>query len=234
MANPTLDGNSDVRLPRNRVVLRGVQPYEMNLRWGPVPDNDAFDPESEGYVALWEPSESTFLAASIPVSFVLFVALALAWDAWWPATGCYLLSPVDLLLGIVASIVVHEWVHALTLPDQGAGENTLFGFYWRQMIFYTHYEGAIDRERFLVTLVSPFVMLSIVPLVFCAALGEPSTLLRFISILNGLGSSADILGFFLVLRGIPKNAIVRNKGWKTWWQPLERPEGQPLHQGILS
>ena len=192
----------------------------MKLRLGAVPDAGSFDPEAEGFVCLREPRDSTFLAASIPVGFVLLVLLAFGWQVWWPA-GCYLLSPVDFALGIVAVIVVHEWIHALTLPDQGAGENTVFGFYPRQLIFYTHYEGPIDRDQFLLAFVSPFVMLSVIPLVFCASLGEPSTLLRFVSLLNGLGCSADILGFFLILRGVPKNAIIRTKGWKTWWQSLE-------------
>lgn len=192
----------------------------MNLRLGAVPDAGAFDPEAEGFVSLREPDDSTFLAASIPVSAVIFVLLAFGWEVWWPP-GCFLLSPFDFAFGIVAAIVVHEWIHALTLPDQGAGENTVFGFYPRHLIFYTHYEGPIDRDQFLLTLVSPFVMLSVCPLVFCASLGEASTLLRFVSLLNGIGCAGDILGFFLILRGVPENAIVRNKGSKTWWQSLE-------------
>lgn len=72
----------------------------------------------------------------------------------------------------------------------------MFGFYPRHLIFYTHYEGPIDRDQFLLTLVSRFVMLSVIPLVFCASLGEASTLLRFVSLLNGVGmlTAAERIG----------------------------------------
>lgn len=187
----------------------------MNLRLGAVPDAGAFDPEAEGFVSLREPDDSTFLAASIPVSWVIFVLLACGWEVWWPG-GCYLLGLVDFAFGIVAVIVVHEWIHALTLPDQGAGENTVFGFYPRHLIFYTQLRGS-DRSgpvssdarepvRHALRHSARFLRVS--------RRGVDAA--RFVSLLNGVGCAGDILGFFLILRGVPKNAIILNKGSKTW------------------
>ena len=190
----------------------------MKLVWGPVPESPGFEPRAEGFVPLREPSDGALILASIPISLALFVVFALAWNYWVP-DGWYTLGLVDLAFGVVAMIVLHEWVHALTLPDQGAGENTVFGFYLRHVVFYTHYEGPIDRDQFLLTLLSPFVLLSIVPLVFCALIGEAPALLRFVSVWNAMGCSADILGFFLIVVSVPKHAAIRNQGTRTWWQP---------------
>ena len=103
---------------------------------------------------------------------------------------------------------------------KGAGENTVFGFYAKHLVFYTHYEGPIDRDQFLLTLLSPFVALSVMPLLFCSLIGEAPALLRFTSVWNAMGCSADILGFFLILFGVPQNAGIRNQGSKTWWRPV--------------
>ena len=185
----------------------------MNLRLGAVPDAGAFDPEAEGFVSLREPDDSTFLEASIPVSWVIFVLLACGWEVWWPG-GCYLLGLVDFAVGIVAVIVVHEWIHALTLPDQGAGENTVFGFYPRHLIFYTHYEGPIDRDQFLLTLVSPFVMLSVIPLVFCASLGEASTLLDSSPCSTESAAPATSWVFFSFSEAYPRTRLSLTRGRK--------------------
>jgi len=37
-------------------------------------------------------------------------------------------------------------------------------------------------------------------------------------IFNALGASHDIFGFFLVFFQVPKNAVIRNNGTRTYWK----------------
>ncbi len=54
----------------------------------------------------------------------------------------------------------------------------------------------------------------------------------FLMRLNALLSCGDLLGVGLDLWQIPANAIVRNKGWKTYWRRNEPPTS-PGHQDGL-
>jgi hypothetical protein len=43
--------------------------------------------------------------------------------------------------------------------------------------------------------------------------------LVFVVLVNGIGSSFDLLVIGMVLAQVPSNALVRNKGWITYWKP---------------
>jgi hypothetical protein len=85
------------------------------------------------------------------------------------------------------------------------------------MVFYAHYTGQLSRNRFLAILLMPVLGLSVVPLLASMLTGHTSITVAFASCLNVLAGGADILGFCLVLFQVPRAAIVRNNGWRTYW-----------------
>ena len=64
----------------------------------------------------------------------------------------------------------------------------------------------------------PFVIISVVPLVFAAITQTTSFWVAYISILNALLACGDILAAIMTMRLLPNGAIVRTKGWSTFWK----------------
>ena len=43
--------------------------------------------------------------------------------------------------------------------------------------------------------------------------------LVFVALVDGIGSCFDLLVIAMVLAKFPSNALIRNKGWLTYWKP---------------
>jgi hypothetical protein len=100
---------------------------------------------------------------------------------------------------------------------------TIIGIQPKNFSIFTHYEDSMTRTRLLVTMIMPFILLSIVPIAvlsfFQMSLGmEMVSLLILLSIFNGMASSADIMVFTLVLFQIPNHAITKGHRWKIYWK----------------
>jgi hypothetical protein len=46
------------------------------------------------------------------------------------------------------------------------------------------------------------------------------------ALVNGGGASGDIIGMFLIGLQIPRSAVVRNRGWQSYWKAKETERGQ--------
>jgi hypothetical protein len=71
----------------------------------------------------------------------------------------------------------------------------------------------------------PFLILSLLPVLIIAlfnATGSTMLLvpkyLVIVALINSVLSSGDALGFAVLLSQIPRSAVVRNKGWKSYWK----------------
>ncbi|WP_308221932.1 DUF3267 domain-containing protein [Lysinibacillus sp. BPa_S21] len=79
-------------------------------------------------------------------------------------------------------------------------------------------EEEISKSRYLFITVAPFIILSIIfPLVF-SAFGLLTTTLKFLIILNSMGSSVDLLNLLLIMKQVPKNATLTCNGPNTYWK----------------
>jgi len=56
------------------------------------------------------------------------------------------------------------------------------------------------------------------PLLLSAVIHTASVWVAFASVLNALASAVDVLGAAMVLWQIPPTAILRNQGWRTYWE----------------
>ena len=124
-----------------------------------------------------------------------------------------------LLLG-AGLVVLHELIHALLHPKLGLSPRSTLGF-WPSLGFYAAYEGEMSRNRLVVCLLMPFLIISIVPLVVSAATQLSSGWLAFVSVLNALCACVDILLAGAILVQIPANATVRFKSWRLFWRVSE-------------
>jgi len=193
----------------------------MHLRFGAPPFSADFAPDSS-WNLLREPSLLLSQLIALPIGVITAGAIAVLWysvtplqDAqfsktWWP----YVL----LYLGLC---VIHELVHTVPQPLAGGSEHSFVGFWPKYGVFYAHYDGELSRNRFVVILLMPVLLLSVLPLVVAAVLHSSSCWVATISCLNALLTCVDLLVAGLVLFQVPASASVRNQGWRTYWREHE-------------
>lgn len=210
----------------------------MKFRFGPPPETSDFTPD-DSWQPLNEPGTKTFLWVVLPFGlfgvsalFILWFCLTdLTWNdfLYWFFYQSSVLSITSLTIGI---IIVHELIHALFHPGYGLTSNTTFGLWLSKGSFYVHWHGEMSRNRAIVGCVSPFLVLSVLPLLVCLVPCTRSfclydstvAMLCYISLINTFFASADLMGARMFFLQIPKDGIIRNKGYYTYWQINEQTE----------
>ena len=59
------------------------------------------------------------------------------------------------------------------------------------------------------------------PLVIASAFEVEWWVLGVVSFLNTVAASGDIIGIILLAAQVPRDAIVQNRGWRSYWRPAE-------------
>jgi hypothetical protein len=192
----------------------------MRFITGPIPDDDAFRPEEQGWVALREPSAWMAQLLALPIALGTGAALLVVWAAIagpvWSEYG-----PVALGLFLPAFLVmvpVHEAVHLVLHPRLGGSPSSAIGFWPKKLMVYAYYEGELPKHRFLLILAGPLVALTVVPVILGALFSVAHPVLVAFTLANGVGACLDLLGLVLLGTQVPAGAVVRNKGYRSWWR----------------
>lgn len=189
----------------------------MRFKIGPVPENADFDPVKENWSGIKEPDPVQLQIIAIPVMVLTAVILILLLTWTTPITFDELVTPLFLVAFLII-IPVHELLHAAFNPHAGLSEQTTIGFWPAKFLFYSYYEGAMSRNRFIISLASPFIFLSLAPILLNVVLQSKHPLWGVVTFANGIASSGDLIGIALAWSQIPRAATVKNKGWKTYWK----------------
>jgi hypothetical protein len=205
----------------------------MRFRYGPIPEDEGFHPEAQGWSGIREPGPLMVNVLAIPAAILLLAAttfaISLAWEGGLQAIIQEILEqsgpdPFLVSLGVLAiSIPVHELVHLFTQPQFGLLNKSVFGLWLSRGMFYAHYEGAVSRNRFLSILAAPYLVLAWLPVIILALIGtsvpiEYVEILLFMALINSALPAGDVIGFFLLASQVPSSARVKNKGWKSYWK----------------
>ena len=189
-----------------------------------LPDNPDFEPRAEdGWHPLPEPPAEKLQAyALIPLALSLPV-LAAAWVLAGMLAGGVRLSLDDasvwgVFVIVPAVIVVHEAIHLLLHPGSGRHAHSVLGASSKHGMIYALYFGEMRRMRYVAILLGPFVVLSVLPLLWCLATRTFSGWAAAVSLLNAAFACGDLLATWLILRGSPPGAMMRNRGYYTWWR----------------
>jgi hypothetical protein len=149
------------------------------------------------------------------------------------------IRPGDLSLGRVAGVVlaaaggfivllvVHEGIHLLAHPGFGRAPDSIVGVWPSRGVFYAHYDGEITRNRFVLMVAAPFVLLSVAPVVLFWLVGEVYLWLAVVALVNGIASCFDLLVIGICVSQIPGRAVLRNRGWDTYWRPMSGEAAEP-------
>lgn len=126
------------------------------------------------------------------------------------------LLPTLLILAL--TMPVHELIHALSTPNWGLSPQTVIGVQKRKGLFmpYVLYDGEQPLWRFLLTGLTPTILLTVLPLILSGlAPLDPAVRagLGFLAFFNVAVSGGDLFLFTWLITHLHLRSQVRQKGW---------------------
>jgi len=222
----------------------------MRFHLGPFPENNDFEPESEGWSVLPDVNLDTIHVRAFWASIGLFMlwlplflfvfpmelltpqTIQLAPNAFQIQVPIFQIpywhTLTILIVLLILFIPAHEMIHALCCPKWGLSTDTVVGIWLPKGFFYVYHDGPMSRNRFMFVLVAPYLFLSLLPLALIAILrftGWTTALiisLTWISLLGSLLAGGDFVSIGMLLSpNIPSSALIRNNGQKSYWKPID-------------
>ena len=198
----------------------------MRFHLGEIPDSPDFIPDES-----WQLCEDKSLSVwawqlkALPIAIFNMAIILLAWflliDLRSLLQNISFPLPVGIYLPcLIGILAIHELIHAAAHPKAGMSKRTTIGFWPSRMFLYAFYDGELTRERFLVILALPLIILSILPILIASILDINKFILVYITTLNAFLACGDMLAISETLK-IPAGAIIRNKKFDTHWKRKE-------------
>lgn len=198
----------------------------MRFHIGPTPEDPAFDPESDGWNKLREPRTGVLMFAAVLLGMLMAFVIAFAWIrmlALAPTADAFTVTiTLPRLLGgalaLGAFLALHEALHVVPALAAGSSRHVVAGFWPRYLAPYVAYTGELPLEAQLVSGALPLVVLTVLPFVVAWAAPAAGLWMAGLSVVNVLGSGADLIMLALLLWQVPRDAVLRNHGHATWWR----------------
>jgi hypothetical protein len=190
----------------------------MKLVFNKIPINDNFNPEEDGWTPLKEPKNMLIsLLLSLPIGITAAFAVYLLVN-WLQISHSFNFGmSLSFLLALFILIPLHEFFHAIFFPERVSSKNIIIGFIPKSFAFFAFYDQEMLRNRFLLVLIAPFILLSIFPVILMKVTTIHLDFLVEITIINSLLSCVDLLGMIFIISQVPSKALVRNKGIHSYW-----------------
>lgn len=119
---------------------------------------------------------------------------------------------INKLYLILLVLPLHEFFHAIFYPNF---RNLIVGFSLKRGILYIYSPEAISKCRLLLIGISPFLLLTIFPLISLFYINNES--IAYIALYNTIGSGIDLVVFLKVLKK-PKNIIFKDNGFELYYK----------------
>lgn len=113
-------------------------------------------------------------------------------------------------------VFIHEILHLIFVPNLLTSNKTSIGITWFGGFIYT--EELISRTRYIVIVLAPFFLLSILLPIILNILGLLNPLVILLMLFNAIGSSVDMLILITILVQVPAGAYITLNGMKTYWK----------------
>jgi hypothetical protein len=196
----------------------------MRFRLGPPPKDILVAEDDACWHLVREPSQSFQLAAAVCLTLLILFCIALVVTF---SVGLRRFFDLSMYVGILSCIVViptHELIHAVGFKGGITSDRTVFGFYPKSLSFYAHYCGEISRKRFVLVAALPLLILTAVPLAIVALFTPEGNWLIYLAFANGFASGMDVLTIIILLRQVPRQAVLVNSGAKSYWASTQVSE----------
>lgn len=168
---------------------------------------------------LLKPEADLATALELAIGATLCSAVFTLWVVATPLGFASLDHFAHTTIVAIAIVVapLHEVMHVLAFPRLDGGPRAVVRFSLR-LTLYASYDGVVSRERFLVVLVAPLAVVSLLPVLLASLSATTPGPLLVISLLNALASSGDVLTFILVACQVPRGCELRVGTDKLAWK----------------
>jgi len=192
----------------------------MKFRFGAMPEDPEFGPESERWVAVREPGPGKIqLIAIVTAVFVGLLLQLLFWLAGANVSPLQNIRNAPIGLGIMLGIIpIHELLHLLCFPCFGLNKKSIIGFWPKMFVPYVYYDGVLSRNRYMLICACPVIVLSAIPVLVSFIKPDISVIIVAVSYLNCLVCGVDLVSIFLVVKQVPSDAVVRLNGFRGYWR----------------
>ncbi|MGE7930435.1 DUF3267 domain-containing protein [Lysinibacillus xylanilyticus] len=123
---------------------------------------------------------------------------------------------LSVILWIIFLLIIHELLHLMFIPNFMKSEKTSIGLTLFGAFVMT--EEKISKPRYMFITIAPFIIISVIFPLILSICGLLTTTIKFLIILNSMGSSVDLLNVLLIMKQVPKNAILTSNGTNTYWK----------------
>lgn len=187
----------------------------MKFQIGEYENGDSFDPcDKSKWHQLKEPGIILAQILGIPIAISVLGLIYIYMINYTYVKGIYL-NLKDIVIAFIIIIPIHEILHSLAFPNF---KQTIFGFIPKGLVSYSFFEGEISRNRLVISLIFPFIILTILPTIGLSFIRIKNNFLYVIIIINAVASYVDILAIFVLLLQVPKSTYIKNIGNRTYWK----------------
>ncbi|WP_226526874.1 DUF3267 domain-containing protein [Metabacillus niabensis] len=126
---------------------------------------------------------------------------------------------LSVILWLFLLLVLHEFLHLVFVPKFIESDKTFVGITMFGGFVIT--EEEISKSRYILITIAPFIIISVILPLLLSVFGLLTPTLKFLILLNSLASSVDMLNLLLIMKQIPKNAILKSNGPYTYWKQVQ-------------
>jgi hypothetical protein len=151
--------------------------------------------------------------------FDIFSPFSLADFGITPSQISITIDLQDLVYFIGLSVVIifiHELLHLIFVPGFLTSDKAFLGITYFGGFAYS--EEVLSKARFILILLAPFVVISILLPGILGALNLLNPLVKFVILSSAMGSGVDMLTLVLVLIQVPAGAYLTCNGIRTYWK----------------
>jgi hypothetical protein len=194
----------------------------MLFRFGPPP-NSLSDTElaSGEWRRLALPPLWVRQVLSVPVGALMALILFVAWVRFTPRFEISVGAVHQVIGAVLFVFVAGMLLQISTYPGMGLTNNTVLGVWPSRLIPYTAHLSEVTKSRAIVSLLLPFAVLALLPVVVVVVTRISSGWLVF-----GSCMSAGIFGMNAVLAmpvlRLPKRSVVAGRGFQAYWKVVHR------------
>ena len=189
----------------------------MKFHIGPVPKPIDFEPD-QSWTALKEPSVMKKQLISFPMGIIMAIIVHQIWIHLTPFKILEISSIPKYFLTLLETLVIHETFHLIAHPNLGLSSKSHVVIWLSKLMTYTYYDGGIKRNRFILIQLLPLIAISLIAPFVCVVLQFYTPWLFIVSVVNALSACVDLYYSLMILNQVPRGAIVKNHGWRTYWK----------------
>lgn len=186
--------------------------------------------KEQGWIRLKEPkSVSAAILWSMPISILLMLSAAVWCYYLYQPFKVLLTGPqgfslefsigieiVYYLLVMLISLLIHEFIHAMFIPEVWKSNKTYWGF--NGLFGFVFTEEILSKKRMVIISLMPLLILSFAVPFLLAASSHLNGYFIFLSVLNAGGACVDVLNVILILSQVPKDGSLIANGYATFYR----------------